>query len=295
MLNAEAAGTQPKVIHVDGKFKGTLEIGSNKTIVGLNGAEISGEIGAVRLTDSENVIIKNLRFIGRHSGKNANALLHNVKNVWLDHNEFIDGRSDLLRLTGTSDFVTISWNIFRHTKFGAEHMGVNIGEKDSATEGLGHMRVTLHHNFYTELVNERMPRARFGKVHTFNNLCLAGTEDKTRAYYAVRAGVDANVRSERNVYKDFNGPTWWWEAEELGGVTSTVFNFTRDNENSVLETIEDACENCAAGPIDTVEHEGFSGTGGFYSSGTAFLPPYPYVAEPTDGLEAKIRAGAGPR
>lgn len=292
-LNDAAGGTDAKVIHVEGKLSGTLKVGSNKTIIGLKGAEISGSSGVVRLTNSKNVIIKNLKLTGAH--KTVNTLLHNAKNVWLDHCEVVNGKSDVVRLTGTSDFVTISWNVFRQTKFGHEHMGVNIGLKDSATEGRGHMNVTLHHNFYKELINERMPRARFGKIHTFNNLCLAGKNNKTRSYYAVRAGFDANVRSERNVYIDFNGPSWWWSSEKLGAPTSTVFNYARSNENSILETIEDLLINCAKEPQTIKEHQGVRGKAGIYSTGTAFVPPYSYTADSTSGLEEKIRNGAGPQ
>lgn len=295
-LQSHAAGTEPKVIHVSGKLMGSLTVGSNKTIIGLKGAEIRSETGPLRLTGSRNVIIKNLKLVGVHKRNQANTVLHNAKNIWLDHNSFINGSADLLLLSGTSDLVTVSWNVFSNTFFGHEHMGVNIGQADSDTESAGHMRVTLHHNFYAKMVNERMPRVRFGKVHTYNNLCLAGTDVLTRSYYAVRSGFDANVRSERNIYKDFNGPSWWWTSEKLGAENATVFNYARGNENSVLESIEDVCiPDCVKGPIDIKEHQGVTGKAGFYGNGTAFLPPYPYRADSTDGLEAKVRAGAGAR
>jgi pectate lyase len=295
-LQAQAAGAEPKVIHVDGKFRGTLTVGSNKTIIGRQGAEISSDAEVLRLTGSRNVIIKNLHLVGAPMPNQPNTILHDVKNVWLDHNSFINGRTDLLVVSGTSDFVTISWNVFRHTHFQHNHMGVNIGASDSDTTSRGHLRVTLHHNFYAKMINERMPRVRFGQVHTFNNLCLAGTDPQWRSYYAVRPGVDANIRSERNIYKDFVGPSWWWTSEKLGAETSTVFNYARGNENSVLESIEDvAIPQAVRGPIAIKEHEGVTGQAGFYGNGKAFVPPYTYTAYPTQGLEEKIRAGAGAR
>ena len=295
-LQALASGEEPKVIHVDGKFRGTLTVGSNKTIIGLQGAEIRGDDRALSLPGSRNVIIKNLTLVGVHKPGQPNTVLHDVKNVWLDHNTFVNGSHDLLVVSGTSDFVTLSWNVFRHTRFGHDHMGVNIGASDKDTASRGHLRVTLHHNFYAKLVNERMPRVRFGQVHSFNNLCLAGTDVQSRSYYAVRPGVDANVRSERNLYKDFVGPSWWWTSEKLGAETSTVFNYARGNENSVLESIEDvAIPEAVKGPIAIAEHEGVTGQAGFYGNGKAFVPPYAYTADPTDGLEQKIRAGAGAR
>jgi pectate lyase len=295
-LQAQAAGEAPRVIHVAGKFRGTLTVGSNKTIIGLQGAEIGSDAGVLRLTGSRNVIIKNLHLVGAQMPNQPNTILHNVKNVWLDHNSFINGHTDLLVVSGTSDFVTLSWNVFRHTHFQHNHMGVNIGASDNDTTSRGHLRVTHHHNFYAKMVNERMPRVRFGQVHTFNNLCLAGTDPQLRSYYAVRPGVDANIRSERNIYKDFVGPSWWWTSEKLGAETSTVFNYARGNENSVLESIEDvAIPEAVKRPIAIKEHEGVTGQAGFYGNGKAFVPPYAYTADPTDGLEEKIRAGAGAR
>jgi pectate lyase len=295
-LQTHATGVDPKVIHVDGKLRGTLTVGSNKTIIGLQGAEIRSEAGALRLTGSRNVIIKNLTLVGVHQPNQPNTVLHDVKNVWLDHNTFINGSHDLLVVSGTSDFVTLSWNVFRHTIFGHDHMGVNIGASDRDPTSRGRLRVTHHHNFYAKMVNERMPRVRFGQVHTFNNLCLAGTDPQSRSYYAVRPGNDANVRSERNIYKDFVGPSWWWTSEKLGAKDSTVFNYARGNANSVLESIEDvAIPEAVKGPIAIKEHEGVTGQAGFYGNGKAFVPPYAYAAEPTDGLEEKIRAGAGAR
>ena len=295
-LQAQAAGAEPRVIHVDGKLRGTLTVGSNKTLIGLQGAEIASDAEVLRLTGSRNVIIKNLHLVGAPMPSQPNTILHDVKNVWLDHNSFINGRTDLLVVSGTSDFVTISWNVFRHTHFQHNHMGVNIGASDNDPTSRGHLRVTHHHNFYAKMVNERMPRVRFGQVHTFNNLCLAGTDVQSRSYYAVRPGVDANIRSERNIYQDFVGPSWWWTSEKLGAETSTVFNYARGNENSVLESIEDvAIPEAVRGPIAIAEHEGVTGQAGFYGNGQAFVPPYAYTADPTDGLEQKIRAGAGAR
>lgn len=295
-LEAQAAGEGPAVIHVDGQLRGTLTVGSNKTIIGRQGAAIRSDAGVLRLIGSRNVIIRNLTLVGVHKPQQPNTVLHDVRNVWLDHNTFVNGMHDLVMISGTSDFVTLSWNVFRHTMFGHDHMGVTIGASDQDSASRGHLRVTLHHNFFAKFVNERMPRVRFGQVHTFNNLCLAGTDVQSRSYYAVRAGVDANVRSERNIYRDFVGPSWWWTSEKLGAETSTVFNYARGNANSVLESIGDvAIPDAVRGPIAVNEHQGVTGQAGFYSKGKAFVPPYAYNADPTGDLEQKIRAGAGAR
>ena len=295
-LQALAAGDEPRVLHVDGGFSGTLHVGSNKTIIGRPGARIEGQPAALRLTGSRNVIIRNLTLVGDSAHHEPNTVLHDAENIWLDHNSFVDGRPDLVVLSGTTDLVTISWNHFRYTVHAHEHGGVNIGASDADVQGRGRLRTTLHHNFFAELVNERMPRVRFGQVHVFNNLADAGTDELIRSYYAVRPGVDANVRSERNIYRNFVGPSWWWSSERLGNPTSTVFNYARGNAASILQSIGDTCvPDCVKGPVAIKEHEGVTGVAGFYGNGTAFTPPYTYNTRPQEGLEASIRAGAGAR
>jgi hypothetical protein len=57
----------------------------------------------------------------------------------------------------------------------------------------------------------------------------------------------------------------------------------------VLETIEDLFINCAE---RTTDEEGVEA--GTFGNGAAFVPPYPYTADPTEALEAAVRDGAGP-
>jgi len=295
-LRQLASDPEPRVIHVEGRLTGTLSVGSNKTIVGRHGAQISSASTALKLENAQNVIIQNLILKGTHSHNKPNTIIHNSKNIWMDHNTFIDGSPDLLLVSGTSDFITVSWNLFQHSRHGHEHMGVNIGASDQDLSSRGHLRVTLHHNLYASMINERMPRVRFGQVHSFNNLMIADDDPLTRSYYALRAGVDANIRSERNVFKNFNGPSWWWTSEKLGAKTATVFNYARGNDYSILESIDDICiPECVLGPIDIKEHGGVTGKAGFYSKGEAFIPPYLYSLEETKGLEKRIIDQVGAR
>ena len=61
-FSSAVSGTDAKVVYVSGKLTaGKVNIGSNKTIVGLCGAEIHGHLG---LSGSSNVIIRNLKIVG---------------------------------------------------------------------------------------------------------------------------------------------------------------------------------------------------------------------------------------
>jgi pectate lyase len=145
----------------------------------------------------------------------------------------------------------------------------------------GKNKITFHHNWWAENVAERMPRVRFGEVHIFNNLYVA-TPDFT--YYAIRCGYDANVRSEKNIYKDFSGTSPLYD----GGAV-TVFNYFDGSKKSVLETVDDVFVNCTDRVKDADGVEG-----GTFGNGTAFTPPYDYTTGSTDTLEAAVLSGAGP-
>ena len=61
-LNSAAGGTGAAVIYVSGVLpNGSVRIGSNKTIVGLCGAEIHGHVDVV---GSSNVIVRNIKIVG---------------------------------------------------------------------------------------------------------------------------------------------------------------------------------------------------------------------------------------
>ena len=60
-LTAGVGGTAARVLYVSGTVTGNFDIGSNKTIVGLCGAQIHGHIG---VSGSANVIIRNLKIVG---------------------------------------------------------------------------------------------------------------------------------------------------------------------------------------------------------------------------------------
>lgn len=275
-LQAAASGTQPAVIHVQGVLQGRLQVGSNKTIIGMSGATIVGPTNALVIENSKNVIIKNIKLTGKPTGKHPNTLVKTSENVWLDHIHFEDGMSDLLRFQDGADFATVSWSKFSHTVFGHEHMAVNIGLTDNEPLSAGKMNVTLHHNYFADKINERAPRGRFGKIHSFNNYIPAKVNASGSMGYAAAAGYDANVRSERNVYEGFIGNHW------AGGCCSLVFRMEYASPASILQSIEDEFVNCNPDGIALTR-------------GTAFTPPYAYTAEPTAGLKEKVVAGAGPK
>ncbi|MBR6832600.1 MAG: pectate lyase [Fibrobacter sp.] len=192
-----------KIIYVKpGTYMGPVEVGSNVTIYGYQGAIIAQPTSgsAMKLSGSKNVIIRNLKFkgVGAHDDDDEDCLQvnHESKNVWIDHVDVYDGHDGNLDITNASDYVTISWTKFSYTSASSGHQFSNlIGNSKTKTSDRGHLNVTIHHTWWADGVVERMPRVRFGKVHVANNLF-----DSKNASYCVRAAIEADIRIERNVF-----------------------------------------------------------------------------------------------
>ncbi|WP_327314214.1 pectate lyase family protein [Streptomyces sp. NBC_01235] len=173
-------------------------IPANTTIVGI-GRNAGFKGVSLQIKAVDNVIIRNLAFESPidcfpqwdpTDGTNGNwnseydtAVVYGSTHVWLDHNTFTDGthpdsaaptyfgmlyqqHDGELDIVRGADHVTASWNVF------AEHdKTILIGNSDSestAAGDRGHLKVTFHHNQFSNLV-ERAPRVRFGQVDSYNN------------------------------------------------------------------------------------------------------------------------------
>ena len=236
-----------KIIYVKpGTYMGPVEVGSNVTIYGYQGAIIAQPTSgsAMKLSGSKNVIIRNLKFkgVGAHDDDDEDCLQvnHESKNVWIDHVDVYDGHDGNLDITNASDYVTISWTKFSYTSASTGHQFSNlIGNSKTKTTDRGHLNVTIHHTWWADGVVERMPRVRFGKVHVANNLF-----DSKNASYCVRAAIEADIRIERNVFI---------------GVQKALDLYTSDGAITAAQMIENYEENVKKPQAGT---------------GTAFKPSY---------------------
>jgi pectate lyase len=281
-LASAASGTSAAVIYVKGVLSpAKISIGSNKTIVGLCGAEVHGHLG---LSGSSNVIIRNLKIVGYgvgncaldpdydssvgcSSGNDAVTVNGGSHHLWFDHCDVSDGTDGNLDITNGSDFVTVSWTKFHYTSrsdssgndsTGAEgHRFSNlIGASDGLAIDVGHLNVTWHHDWWADNVSQRMPRTRAGKIHVYNNLYTSAGNS-----YCTNAGDGAHLLVEDNVYSGVKSPL------------QVVTNGDMLARNNLF--------------VNT------SGT--TTASGTGFAPPYTATPDAASGVEAAVRAGAGPQ
>jgi len=158
---------------------GEILVRSHKTIYSTNGATISRgtlRMGKASLGPQQNIIIRNLKFAdlwvfdpsGNYDGYGWDyvRLEESSHHVWVDHCDFDKVYDGMIDVVHGSDYVTVSWNIFRNQKKCSL-----IGHSNSnLAEDTGHLNVTYHHNYFVD-VEERMPRMRFGNAHVFNMYC----------------------------------------------------------------------------------------------------------------------------
>ncbi len=289
-LQAAVSGTTAAVIYVKGVMAaGTVTVGSNKTIAGVCGAEIHGHI---EVSGSTNVIIRNIKIVGYavgncsldpnydssvgcSSGQDAISVQKNAHHIWFDHCDISDGTDGNLDITNGADLVTVSWTKFHYSprtdNSGSDSTGSSghrysnlVGGSDSTTSDAGKLNITWHHNWWADNVVERQPRVRFGKNHVLNNLYTSSASN-----YCVRAGIQAQILVENNVFSGVKNPQ--------------EFNNSSDQNTAYI----------------TARGNLYSGTSGSQSTGgggTPFTtPPYSYTADPTSGLQAAIQSGAGPK
>ena len=189
----------PLTIKVSGKFYGSgmIDVSSNKTIIGLPGATLTG-VG-LALYRVNNIIIKNMR-INKVIGADCITIKELSHHVWVDHCELWGDRShgwdyydELLEVTDRSSYVTISNTIFRD-----HHTGILIGGHDLAKADIGYLKVTIYGNYFHN-ISERAPGMRLGYVHVFNNYFV---NSSGRSGYAIGCTTGGTVRTDNNYFKN---------------------------------------------------------------------------------------------
>ncbi len=259
---------------------GRIVIGSNKTVVGLCGAEVHGHVD---VSNVSNVIIRNLKIVGYgvgncaldpsfdatvgcSSGDDAMTIQNNSHHIWVDHCDISDGTDGNLDTTSGSDFVTISWTKFHYTPRtdtgGSDSTGASghrfsnlIGSGDNVPTDVGHLNVTWHHDWWADNVNQRMPRTRFGQIHVFNNLYTSAGDS-----YCTNSGIMTHVLVENNVYSNVHNPL----SPDANGDMLARGNLFQTTSGTTTST------------------------------GVGFVPPYQWVPDAASTVAATVMAQAGP-
>jgi len=223
-----AFNTTKTIIYVKGTitFDGQYEMRGvkNKTIIGLPGTIFQNlnedtpaadtdaakkaaikKTGILLVRECDNIAIRNITFQSAGAcdfNANDNLYLQGSTNIWVDHCDFQDGVDGNLDICLEANNISVTWCRFRYFKtprphgYGGssdDHRFTNlIGNGDKQSSDEGKLRTTFANCWWDDGCKERMPRVRFGKVHTLN--CLYSSEN---ANYCVGGGYKSNVYIEK--------------------------------------------------------------------------------------------------
>jgi pectate lyase len=255
--------TGPYVVQVQGTLSlgsGYINVQSDKTILGLGtNATLIGDLSLDN--GAHNVIFRNLFFTNPSGAGDGDGLtIQHSHHVWVDHCTFYDCTDGELDITHGCDFMTVSWCKFFYT-FDSGHNFVNLIGHDDANgaEDAGRLHVTFHHNWWSTLCRERMPRVRFGHVHSYNNYFNAPGNN-----YCIRAALESQILIEGDYFENVSRP---WEKFITPGTTSKVWAVGNALVNVTGQT------DPGADPVFTV--------------------PYTYTLDATSDLPSVITNSAG--
>jgi pectate lyase len=259
-FKSAVTGNTAKVVKVSGliSLSGQVDVGSNTTVLGV-GSSSGFTGGGLRLKKVSNVVIRNLN-ISKAVKTDAITVQASTK-VWIDHNSLSSDRDHgkdyydgLVDITHGSDYVTVSWNVFKD-----HYKGSLVGHSDSnASEDTGHLHVTYHHNYFNN-VNSRIPSLRFGTGHFYDNYVVG-------ADTAVHSRMGAQMLVQNNVFRNT-------------AVAAVAVTTSRDSDVDGYANLTGNDLGGAATEISRV--------------GTFTKPPYSYSAEPASSVVASVTSGAG--
>lgn len=279
-----------------------LNVPSNTSIIGF-GDDAQIVFGTLNLDRVDNIIIRNIHFSdaydyfpawdpkdnadGEWNSEYDNLTIRRATHIWVDHCSFDDGaRTDnrepsvfgrpvqhhdgLLDITQQSNWITVSWNYFHH------HDKVTlVGSSDSQTLDQDKLKVSFHHNWY-DAVNERTPRVRYGQVHVYNNLFTGGKAELYPYGYSLGIGYRSVIVSERNI--------WSLAADVPVAHIARALKGDRILDRESLINGE---------PLALLAGLQASAPQVAWSTSVGWQPSLHLPLDPTDGLEARIRRGAG--
>jgi pectate lyase len=272
-LKTYAASAEALVIQIEGTLDvGTLDVVSNKSLIGVGAnALIKGGIRVRPIKSDDpivsNVVIRNLSIDATTSNPDDGGdgiHIERAHHVWIDHCDVWNASDGNTDVTHGSNWITVSWTKYHYTASAPknDHRFSNlIGHSENATDtDRGRLKVTYHHNFWSEGVEQRMPRVRFGDVHVFNNYVNA-----PGAIATVAAGTEAKLVVENNHFQSVNDAHFFHEGSATAQIAA--------KGNAYVNT---------TGKRDI-------------GQGSAFTPPYPYELDPVEGIPCAVSQGVGPR
>lgn len=271
---ANTVGTGKYIVQISGTISlpgtGGFTIRANKTLRGIGtNPTLIGNVGFQNRDG--NIIIENLNITNpcTNSACDGISLKQDIYNVLVTKCTIYDCGDGIFDISNNSDFVTVSWcKFYYNNPAPAENhrFACLVGSSDSQSDDAANLRVTYHHNWWTNRVKERMPRVRYGQVHVYNNYY----SNLEAGGYCIGVGCGARIRVENNYFNTVPNP--WADYYTGNGVAGHI----GWNTGNIFD-------NCTEPTWATNEYS------------TIFTPPYEYNLDDTNNIPAIVEefAGAG--
>lgn len=278
-LLAYATSTEPYVINVSGTINITgasgsdgkrVDVRSNKTIQGVDTS--STIIGCLNLgtTGSNNILIRNLNIThpgttidpvtGKYSDGGDGISVWAATNVHISHCTIYDCSDGGCDITAGSDYVTVARCKFYYTAATQTHQFPMILGNTADSN----YHSTVHHNWFADGCNSRMPSGSYCRGHIYNNyFSCAGN------FYCTNVRMDGEMLVENNHYQGVNHPCF----KQDGGKMRQIGNLAT------------SCTGYALGYDSTA--------GSVAPNDTVFTPPYPYTLDAATSVASTAQASAG--
>lgn len=202
-LSKYCAGSTPYTIVINGNISKSsltkINVGKNKTIIGSFSANTLNNVHFRCISDSGNVIFKNITF--KHDASiNANddiqVYISNGNNFWIDHCTFpghtIDSTDvDKLIYVGLkADYVSVTGCVFMNHKYG---LILGYPSEDGIGTYSGYPQMTICNNYFYNVLTRAPGLMRYGYFHCYNNFVYGFN-------LAYTPYTDCNIYSERNYF-----------------------------------------------------------------------------------------------
>lgn len=262
-----------------------VDVRSHKTVLGLG--TNATLIGNLRIQTATNVIVQNIFFTNPNAaagdGDGLTIILRS-DHIWVDHCSLYNCSDGCLDITRASDFLTVSWCKFFYTSNGGHNNVDLIGHNDTnGSEDAGKLHVTWHHNWWSTLCVERMPRVRFGRVHSYNNYFNNSVNGVVTNLYCVRAALESQILVEKNFFEKVRNP---WEAFVTGAGGTQGKILATNNNVPFLGTAYGVTWGTTTTTVDGTSVV-IPGTD------TVFTIPYPYTTDETNLVAGIVTNSAG--
>lgn len=183
-------------------IKEQREFNTRQAIINLTGddSETIRKSGIFKLSACENIIFQNIAFQGPGpidvSGADLLSIAGGSHHIWVDHCSFTDGMDGNLDITDGSDFITVSYCTFQYTDRAYDHKASNLISSRKEPDKIDNYNITFAYCIWSDGCNLRMPVARYGTIHLFNNYYNCSGNDNP----SISAKTDSEFLIEGNYF-----------------------------------------------------------------------------------------------